>query len=262
MTSIRKLSAAPAMIAALSLTATPVFAADLPAAPVRAAVAAAPAWSPGDDTAYNHRYYRYRYRRGPSAGDVLAGVLIIGGIAAIANAASRANDRRYRDTDYRYPEPRRGDTRDRYQDARGIDRAVTVCASEIERNVRIQSVDTVNRSARGWEVTGSLYNGDGFTCSIGEDGRIDAIDYGRGSQPYRGGYDDSESDRDNGYDDDRDSDDAGYDAAEDRQYDDNYYTQARARIDAQPDYPEQQVANNAAEPEIEYGTGYKGAGTN
>src|SRR3546814_10023367 len=90
----------------------------------------------------DYRNYRYRhYRNRVGAGDVLAGVLIIGGIAAIANAASR-NDtaRRYpnrepeRNYDYR---DRRGDTR--YDGARGIDRAVNLCVTQDRKSTRLNS---------------------------------------------------------------------------------------------------------------------------
>lgn len=221
------LTAIPALAAALSLSASPVLAADLPVPSGRLAMNTAPAWAPGDDTAHNHRWYRYRRHRGVDAGDVLAGILIIGGIAAVASAASNA-DRRSRDDRYRYPEPRRDSSRYNDSDARGIDRAVSICAGEIERNVRIDSIDSVNRTGQGWQVSGSLYNGEGFNCSIGNNGRIEAISYGRGADaPYRegeagqGGY--------------------SYDQQEDAQYDDDTYAQARARIDgqddAQPAYP-------------------------
>ncbi len=80
----------------------------------------APAWMPGDDDAAGHRRYRHRRDRGVDAGDVLAGILIIGGIAAIANAAKGSSER-YPTRDSRYPEPRRGGVS--YDDGRGCDRA-------------------------------------------------------------------------------------------------------------------------------------------
>lgn len=266
MSKVFKLSAAPAILAAASLTATPVLAADLPAPVVVSTVDVDPTWEPGDDVAHNHRYYRYRRNR-VDGGDILAGVLILGGIAAIASAAkksdSRYRDRDYRDRDYRsrYPDQRRGDWGYQNNDARGIDRAIDTCVDEVERNARIQTVDTVNRNARGWEVTGTIYNGDGWTCSIGQDGRIDAIDYGRGrdDRNYQGSYSD---DRDDQAYEDRD-DDRDYQASEDKQYGDDYYAAARARTDAAPDmtpaYPGGPV-DDGGEADIEFGTGYKGKG--
>ncbi len=128
-----------------------------------------------------------RHRRGIRGGDVLAGVLILGGIAAIASAASN-NERRER---RRYEERRRYDER-RYDDRRyddrrdnprasngsGIDNAVSQCLAEIERDVRVDSVDGASRLASGWIVTGTLFNGSGFTCQIDNNGRISNIDYG------------------------------------------------------------------------------------
>ena len=254
MSSIKKLSAAPALLAALSMTAMPAQAAELPAPVSRAAEHVAPAWAPGDDTVANHRHYRYRRHRGVSAGDVITGVLILGGIAAVANAAKGSRDG-YPRRDTRYPDPRRGDYR--YDDARGIDRAVSMCVGEIERNARVETVDNVNRNASGWSVTGSLYNGQPFNCSIGEDGRIEAIDYGQGDSRYESG---EAVDRDYGYE--------AREQGEDRQYDDDYYAAARARSDgAQPAYPGGPIAGEDGYPagsevdaDIEIGTGYQGAG--
>ena len=252
MTSFRSIAAAPTVLAALSLAATPAAAAEMPAVVLAKPVEAAPAWAPGEEASDYHRRYRYRRHRGVDAGDVLAGVLIIGGIAAIANAAKNSQDRRYRDRDYRYRDTRRGDYRQDY-DARGIDRAVEMCADEIERNVRIESVDSVNRTARGWQVTGSLYNGEGFSCSIGQDGRIDAIDYGRAGAAWQSEAEVPEY-----------SAEAPQD---DRQYDEDYYASARARIDgqapvdAQPSYPGGPLPGETAEDgELDYGDGYRGAG--
>jgi hypothetical protein len=53
-----------------------------------------------------------------------------------------------------------------------------MCLSEIERDVRVDGVDNVQRTAGGWAVTGTLFDGSPFLCSIGSDGRIDTIDYG------------------------------------------------------------------------------------
>jgi len=252
MPSIKSIAAMPALLAAFSMTAMPLQAAELPDFTSRAeAQVAAPAWVPGDDTADKYRHYRYRRHRGVDAGDVLAGVLILGGIAAVASAAKNSRDR-YPSRDTRYPDPRRGDYR--YDDGRGIDRAVTICVDEIERNARVETVDAVNRNARGWNVTGSLYDGQGFSCSIGEDGRIDAIDYGRSGAGYERGDDN----RSYGY--------GASDETEDRQYGDDYYSAARARNDsAAPAYPGGPLPDEDEQPyadtdDVEFGTGYKGAG--
>ncbi|MBV1916838.1 MAG: hypothetical protein KUG65_02075 [Sphingomonadaceae bacterium] len=142
--------------------------------------------------------------RGLDAGDVFAGLLIIGGIAAVASAASKSK-RESEARDYRYPgAPPPGnrypsdenyrDWRDyherstRYGDPRGTDRipgradrlatgnmdaAVDVCVAEVERgNRNVDTVDGVNRDADGWRVDGKLRDGRGYSCSAGSDGRV------------------------------------------------------------------------------------------
>ena len=117
-------------------------------------------------------YGGYRNRGRVRAGDIIAGVAILGGIAAVASAASRNRDRdRYRDRRYRTSAPR-------YDTSSGLDRAVDQCVREIERDVRIGDINGVDRTGSGWNVTGTLYNGDGFTCRIGQNGRIEGVDYG------------------------------------------------------------------------------------
>ncbi|GMM92968.1 hypothetical protein [Qipengyuania sp. MTN3-11] len=174
-----KFASGPALLAALSLTATPSAAADIGVSVAPSPMAARAldlGWSPADEV--NDGYRRYRHRHGGvDAGDVIAGVLILGGIAAVASAASRSDERR---DDYRYPArypDARGDARYPSQDARGINRAVSICVDAIERDVRVSQVDNVDRTAAGWRVSGTLYDGEGFDCRIGSDGRIEDIDY-------------------------------------------------------------------------------------
>jgi len=185
-------SAALGFVAALSTIATPVSAGDFSSAH---GVGAAPVVSSNDQNAHGYRWDRgrYRHRDRTSVGDVLTGVLILGGIAAVASAASRNNRARddYRTRDYR---PYHGDSR--YDDSRGIDNAVRVCVDEIERDARVESVDGVDRTGAGWRVTGSLFDGAGFTCSIGADGRIDGIDYGQRSGGFEASVEDNQWDDD------------------------------------------------------------------
>ena len=196
-----RFAAASALAAAFSLAATPAAAADLPAAAPQG-LGTPHAVSPYDTEAENvqkRRWHRYRGRDRVDAGDVLAGVLIIGGIAAIANAATRDSrqredyryrDYRHRDYDYRTPRP------DSRYDARGIDNAVNMCVAEIERDVRVASVDGVDRTGAGWLVTGSVYDGEGFACRIGNDGRIENVSYGQRSVGYETPSDDRQWDED------------------------------------------------------------------
>ena len=95
-----------ALIAALSLSASPASAADMAPAFGSSAVAASANWSPdAESTAYYGRYYdpyRYRHRRNRvDAGDVITGVLILGGIAAVANAIYDATGVRLRQPPFR-----------------------------------------------------------------------------------------------------------------------------------------------------------------
>lgn len=264
MPQLKNLAAAPAMFAALSLTIMPAQAAELPASPLQPAYAAAvPVLDvEASQTAEHRRYHRYRYRRGPGLGDVIAGVLIVGAIAHVAKVATR-DDRRDRERDYR---------RDAHWDgARGIDRAVEMCVDAVERDRRVDTVERVDRVARGWMVEGTIFNGDRFNCFIDENGRIDSIDFGSRD----GGYEYDEPD----YDDEYEGAEYGYEdrgyASEtrdedDRQWDDDRYASEWSRVEseessapvpAQPAYPGGPVdADEDIEGDLEIGTGYPGAG--
>ena len=87
------------------------------------------------------------------AGDVIAGALIIGGLAAILGSSS---NNRYRDG-YTY--------RDRDYRARGNpERAIRQCIRAVERDARragyrfadVTEIRDVDRERRGWEVKGRL----------------------------------------------------------------------------------------------------------
>ena len=127
----------------------------------------------------------WRGRRGIGIGGVLAGAAVIGGIAAIASANNRRRDREVVvvERDRRVDDERRYDNRrnsnPRSSGSSGLDGAVSQCTREIERDVRIDSVDGATRVSRGWVVTGSIFDGSGFTCEIGNDGRSSDIQYGR-----------------------------------------------------------------------------------
>lgn len=237
MTRFARLAAAPALLAALSLTATPAMAAELPGSSSRSAIAADLAWNAGEgqtyeqyrsyrhDRRYDRRYDRHRSRGGVDAGDILTGVLILGGIAAVASAATRGDDRRTRYPDARYPAP---NPTYRSAETSGLDRAAAMCVESIERDSRVESVDSVDRDASGWRVTGRLYDGAGFSCAIGADGRIQAIDLGNAATGYGGqGYANPVYGASSSVD--------PYAAApvDDRQYDDASYRSAWANVGAQ-----------------------------
>ncbi len=266
MPQLKNLAAAPALFAALSLTIMPAQAADLPSSPSLSAHAVdMPVFDvEASQTAEHRRYHRYRYRRGPGLGDVIAGVLIVGAIAQVAKAATR-DDRRDRERDYR---------RDaQWDDERDIDRAVRMCVDAVERDRRVESVERADRTARGWMVEGTIFNGDHFTCSIDEDGRIDRINFNRRDA----GYEYNEPDYDNDYEGAADyrTDDRGYDIddrdEDDGQWDDDRYASEWSRLEGKglatpgpsdPSYPGgPTAADDAFEGDLEIGTGYQGAGT-
>ena len=140
-----------------------------------------------------HRGWR---RNRIDAGDVLIGAAIIGGIAAIASSNNRrqrerdvviverdVRDADWRDDSRRYDDRRIDDRRTstpRGSGASGLDNAVNQCLDRIERDVRVDTVENVERTGAGWRVSGVLFNGSSFQCRIGNGGQIDGIDYGDG----------------------------------------------------------------------------------
>lgn len=160
------------------MAATPLAAAELPRPAAATPFAAADALDADAVNAGNHRRWR---RDRVDAGDVIGGLLVIGTIAAVASAASKANDRdRYRTRGYPAGDYR-SDYRpydSRFGESRGLQNAADMCAREVERDRRVASVDSVVRSADGWRVSGRARSGEGFSCLIGNDGRIADVDYG------------------------------------------------------------------------------------
>lgn len=115
--------------------------------------------------------YRDRDNDGISAGEVIAGALIIGGIAAIASASNKDRDRyrdhRYRDNYYRS----NGNPR------RAINQCVRVAENQARRaGYRFANVVDINRvrdTRRGWNITGRI-----------------EVDGARGYRDQRRGYND------------------------------------------------------------------------
>ncbi|MBB3035292.1 hypothetical protein [Alteriqipengyuania lutimaris] len=115
--------------------------------------------------------YRDRDNDGISAGEVIAGALIIGGIAAIASASNNNRDRyrdnRYRDDYYRSNGNPRG----------AIDQCVRVAENQARRaGYRYANVVDINRvrdTRRGWNITGRI-----------------EVDGARGYRDQRRGYSD------------------------------------------------------------------------
>lgn len=180
---LRPFAGSAACLAMLSMSAVPAGAAELPALGPLSAQAY-------DGDVENADRWRRRHRDGGiDAGDVIAGVLVLGGIAAIASAASRDRDRdRYRDEPYpdrRYPNDVQYRTGN-WQGS-GLDSAVDMCVDQVERGRdRVDSVDHASRDASGWNVSGALSDGAFFECRIDNDGRIREVDVGAGGTDYSG----------------------------------------------------------------------------
>jgi hypothetical protein len=111
---------------------------------------------------YGDRGYGRHHDRGISAGDVIAGVAIIGVIAAIASAASGSKNR---NGGYR-------------GNINSEDQAADACASRVEQrygnSARVRNIEDVQRTRDGYEVRGTVETNDRddrgsqqrFTCSI------------------------------------------------------------------------------------------------
>lgn len=152
------------------------------------AMAASPAsaqgWGWGGG--YNDGWGRH-HRDRVDAGDVIAGILIIGGIAAIASAAS-SHKRDGRNTrgnvQGRYPgdnpDARAGrygnDNDQQWRQNGGVDSAVSRCTNEVSRGPdRNTSVESINRDGAGWRVQGRTGAGQVFTCSVDATGQIRTV---------------------------------------------------------------------------------------
>lgn len=180
----RKLSAATAVAAAFSLAATPAGAVELPRL-----ADAPPAWDAGALDVENRRHRGHRDDDWDIDGDdILAGVLVLGGIAAIS---AIANSGRNRERSHPDPEPYPEDAgyqpptrEDRYR-AGGMAEAVEVCVAEVEAGRGpVGSVDRASRSGEGWYVAGELDGGTAYACWIDGAGRVTDIEAG----DYRASY--------------------------------------------------------------------------
>lgn len=180
-----KFTSAAAIAAALSMTVTPAMAAELPAH-VSYTAAQVETGDAGEANQYRH-WRRHRHRdRGIDAGDVVAGVLVVGAIAALAGAFDGDDDdRRERNRDYRDRNDRdyrARDYRSGNYESDGIGRAADICVEQVERgNDRVDEVSDASRRSDGWHVEGTLDSGEGWSCWIDNQGRIRNVDFAAAS---------------------------------------------------------------------------------
>lgn len=144
------------------------------------------AWDQRDEQAeqwrggWRNRGWRGR-NRGISGGDILAGALILGGIAAVASAASNSSRNR-------------NGPNDRYSYNDDVRSASNQCgaaaAAQSGFGARIERIDNVVREGNGWRVeglVGSRNQGvDSFTCGISF-GRIDYVRFNRANGAWGAG---------------------------------------------------------------------------
>lgn len=202
MTKMTKFSALAASTALVFAGFSPAMAAPMhPGSAVSTPIdAGALGWNADSDKAEGWRGYRGhrgRHRDRIDGGDILAGILVIGGIAAIASAASKNNrDRRYEDRDYRSEnrryDDRRADTREESRNDRGtggMESAISVCSNAAERqagrDARVSAIESVARDGEGWRVEGELSNSDQRTFLCGStEGRVDFVQLGNGDLAF------------------------------------------------------------------------------
>jgi hypothetical protein len=200
MSSFRKIALGTAALATLAAAATPAMA--VPISP-QASVPISPQVSAGGSEDilqqagdYHRRYRGYRHHRDRvDAGDVIAGIGILAGIAIIADAASKSKRDSRRTSGDRYPEsyPQRGDERaDRDNrpyspdgsfgsnySAGDVGAAVDICSRAAEQSAdgdaRVDEIRSVTRAGSGWQVQGRMSgNARAFDCTTAN-GVVDTI---------------------------------------------------------------------------------------
>lgn len=131
----------------------------------------------------------HRHHDGDGFGDFLTGVLVIGGIAAVASAVANSHKDRnepppQRYPDRAYPADERGadygaDNRPEWRAGQGINAAVNRCMDAVETGRdRVDSVDAVSRQGDGWRIDGRMEGDRPFTCAIDSDGGVRDVHVG------------------------------------------------------------------------------------
>ncbi|MEK6637511.1 MAG: hypothetical protein AABY88_05440 [Pseudomonadota bacterium] len=124
---------------------------------------------------------------GISTGDVIAGALIIGGIAAVAVAASNGRDGRYDDRDGWRGDYSRGGYDRRFSSRAAVDQCVRAAQNQASRygRARVTDVTKIDRVRGGYEVRGRIVVEE---RGYGR-GRDDWDRYGNRYDRYNDGYD-------------------------------------------------------------------------
>jgi hypothetical protein len=147
-------------------------------------------------------FAEHRDRDGISAGDIIAGALVIGGIAAVASSVGRDRDRDY-DRDYRYDRAGYGGYDRGYENDRGYERGydrgyrrdnarrvVEQCVRTAEREASrysygradVTDIRDIRETRWGYEVRGRI-----AVNAMGHDWRRGDRNYGSGwGGDYRG----------------------------------------------------------------------------
>lgn len=128
----------------------------------------------------------HRDRDGISAGEIIAGAVVIGGIAALAGAFDGDRDR-----DYRYDRGDRWDRGDRYGYSVSPRAAVDRCVRAAENQARrggyryadVIDVRDIDRTRDGFRVRGRIDVGGGWERRGNDSGRFTCQIDGRGA-PY------------------------------------------------------------------------------
>ena len=108
----------------------------------------------------------YRHKDRIDAGDVIAGAVIIGGIAALAGAfdgdkRDRYHDRRYRDRDYRGYNNRGYHNRGYNRGRNAVERCVRAAERQARRfggyrHADVTQIRDVDRTRYGWRIKGRI----------------------------------------------------------------------------------------------------------
>lgn len=183
MKTLKQISLGSAVFALVAVPVAPVTAADIN-------VVSTHDFSSVDDktpiwTEDNSDGRRRRHRRGRvSAGDIFTGIAILGGIAIIADAASKSNKRTRNDyppqnvPQQNFPQqnfPQQNFPQQNDQNGFGgndIGSAVNICSNAAVQSAgnqyQVNQIRSVTRDGQGWRVEGNLIGPDsaGFSCGV------------------------------------------------------------------------------------------------